>query len=192
MIDLEQFIEESKKNIFTFDSLEELKESEQNILAKNNHKFDGRKYMDEHNKIQLQIHELRKLKVKFNNYRHNIINKYSNKNFDFCTPIKVINTENIETQLLEVINFELEVKNELKKLHKKYINKEIIENKLIELYKKRIEMLEEKLVSNDDSEYESSSNENSSVNENSSSDDDTPTHSEGTSHHSEGTTDDDI
>jgi len=115
------------------------------------------------------------------NTRRSITKIHSNRNnFNFCSPIS--ETENIKIQLLQVINFELEVKNELKKLHKKYINKETIEINITELYKKRIEMLEKQLESN----------ENVSSNEHLSSDDDTTTHSTGFSTDLEESTDEDI
>jgi len=184
IIDLENCAEESKKNILSqnidlneyvnqIKKFKELHKELHNVLPKT---FDrNQRILMEAEKKNL--HELWNM---FNT-RRSITKIHSNRNnFNFCSPIS--ETENIKIQLLQVINFELEVKNELKKLHKKYINKETIEINITELYKKRIEMLEKQLESN----------ENVSSNEHLSSDDDTTTHSTGFSTDLEESTDEDI
>ena len=53
----------------------------------------------------------------------------------------------LELKLLEVINFILELKNELKDIYKIHESKEAVEHKLNKLYWKKIELLEKKLIS---------------------------------------------
>ena len=92
-----------------------------------------------------------KLEVEIEKYLNNIDGMINNTpNFKYSKIFTPYNNKiSLELKLLEAINFILELKNELKEIYKIHESKEAVENKLNKLYWKKMELLEKKLISDE-------------------------------------------
>lgn len=157
IINLNKFIEYGKEYNISIELITSLKnealiESKAKSIAEAKAKLPinlcakGRSYS-----INRQIRQPTQLESNTLQYLYSINDMIDNTpNFKHSKIFSPNNTKiSLELKLLEVINFILELKNELKDIYKNHESKEAVENKLNKLYWKKMELLEKKLISDE-------------------------------------------